>query len=89
MKNLKKRKATRRSADKRIVCESRSITTQMSPSTVDDRNMRKEEQIMKRQKIIEIQVANRKQISPAEEKKETKIVNKRERKDSKGDNSGE
>jgi hypothetical protein len=50
MKNLKKRKATRSRADKRIVCESRSITDE-------------------RQKMIEIQVAKRKQISSAEEKK--------------------
>jgi hypothetical protein len=72
MKNLKKRKATRSRADKRIVCESRSITTQTSLSTINDRGMRKEEQIMKRQKMIEIQVAKRKQISSAEEKKKRK-----------------
>jgi hypothetical protein len=50
MKNLKKRKATRSRADKKIVCESRSITTQTSLSTINDRGMSKEEQIMKDKK---------------------------------------
>lgn len=64
----RRRKITSGRTDKRVISDSRISMTQMFPRYTDEMNNSKETLMSRRQKIIE--ATKRKQISPAEKKKE-------------------
>lgn len=64
----RRRKTTSRRTDKRVISESRPTMTETSSRYTDEMNNSKEAQMSRWQKMIE--AAKRKQISPAQEKKE-------------------
>lgn len=64
----RRRKITSGRADKRVISDSRISMTPMFPRYTDEMNNSKETLMSRRQKMIE--ATKRKQISPAEKKKE-------------------